>query len=189
MPLSLVLYRALSTPEQGSSLPASVRPRAEKDPENTKGQVGQDTRHRTPCSSRSSTPYSDVVHAPVLGLGPMGSKTTVRQEPHKVQGKYGLEPSFFSPAPVYRGYQTQNETLKCFRAGKPPSISQGWHKALRGEGTCLGSVTKLPAKIRLAFRSALFFPWLFDYCCPCIDGPTKLAQTGRAGGFCLIRMM
>lgn len=33
---------------RGSSLTTSVRPRAEKDPENTKGQVGLDTGHRLP---------------------------------------------------------------------------------------------------------------------------------------------
>ena len=56
--------------------------------------------------------------------------------------------------------------------------------ALGGEGTCLGSLSKLVAKRRLAFRSVLFIPLFIGCHCPGTEGPRGLAQTSRTGRFC-----
>lgn len=56
--------------------------------------------------------------------------------------------------------------------------------ALGREGTCLGSLSKLVAKKRLAFRSVLFIPLFIGCHCSGTDGPRGLAQTSGTGGFC-----
>lgn len=148
---------------RGSSLTTSVRPRAEKDWENTGGQVGLDGGHRLPeagllgsdaflggflltGSSHPATGFRRLASLLTSKLNPtlrwsprfcacLGPKGDERRSYRCRKDHTHPRPPIVSFCPVPSGRHTQRPASECFRAGRAPQVSQVGTKALGGEGT------------------------------------------------------